>query len=139
MSLKEKLIGTWVLVDYTLDDGRGGRFYPLGKDCSGYLIYTADGHVSAQQMKQGRPAYASGDLHDGTPEEMAEAAHGYMAYAGRYEVNEETMTLKHTIEMSMNPTWLGQTQERYIKLDGDEIIITASVNSAILRWRKFGA
>ena len=48
---------------------------------------------------------------------MAAAAHGYMAYAGRYEIvslDPETgdVTVRHSMNVSMNPTWLGQSQER---------------------------
>lgn len=136
MSLKEQLIGAWELVSYTLDDENGEKFYPLGEDCKGYLIYTEDGHVSAQLMASGRPVYASGDLHDGTVEEMAAAAHGYMAYSGRYNVCEETATLVHHLDISMNPTWQGQSQERYLRPEGDTITILSSANSAVLKWRK---
>jgi hypothetical protein len=135
-SLKSRLLGTWKLISYTLKDEEGKEYYPMGEDCKGFLMYNPDGYVSAQLMTEGRPAYASRDLHNGTIEEMAAAAHGYIAYAGKFEVDETKMTLKHTMEVSMNPTWLGQTQERYLKLDGDTVTITADVNTAVLKWRK---
>ena len=138
-SLKEQLIGTWQLVKYTLQDESGKDFYPLGKDCRGFLIYTADGYVSAQLMASGRPAYKSGDLHKGTQEEMAAAAKGYIAYAGKYSVDEENRTLKHHMDVSMNPTWLEQVQERYLEIEDNTVTITASVNTAVLKWKKVTA
>ena len=86
-------------------------------------MYNPDGYMSAQLMQQGRPAYASGDLHTGTKDEMAEAAHGYLAYAGKYELDEENQTVYHTMNVSMNPTWLGDTQPRVFKLDGNTLSI----------------
>lgn len=136
----EDLVGTWEMVEYYLEKD-GVRTYPLGQDCRGFLTYTPDGYVSAQQMAMGRPAYASGDLHEGTPEEMAAAAHGYMAYAGRYEIvaldaESGDVTVRHTMNVSMNPTWLGQTQERNAHVEGDLLTIHAPVNGAHLVWRK---
>lgn len=136
----EDLIGTWEMVEYYLEKD-GKRVYPLGTGCKGYLMYTPDGYVSAQQMATGRPAYASGDLHEGTAEEMAAAAHGYMAYAGRYEIvslDPETgdVTVRHSMNVSMNPTWLGQSQERNAHVEDDILTIHAPVNGAHLVWRK---
>lgn len=145
----EDLIGTWEMVEYYLEKD-GKRVYPLGTGCKGYLMYTPDGYVSAQQMATGRPAYASGDLHEGTAEEMAAAAHGeemaaaahgYMAYAGRYEIvslDPETgdVTVRHSMNVSMNPTWLGQSQERNAHVEDGILTIHAPVNGAHLVWRK---
>lgn len=138
-SLKEQLVGTWSLLKYTLQDEDGRDYYPLGEDCRGFLIYTADGYVSAQLMASGRPAYQSGDLHEGTQEEMAAAAEGYIAYAGKYSVDEENKILKHQMDVSMNPTWLDQVQERYLEIEGNKVTITASVNTAVLVWEKVAA
>lgn len=137
LSFREKLIGTWKLEEYYIEDKnkKGERFYPMGNDATGFIMYTPDGYVSAQMMASGRPAYESGRLHTGTIEEMAKAAKGYMAYSGQYEVKENN-TLIHHMEVSMNPTWLGQKQERYVKLEGDTITITAPANNAVLVWKR---
>lgn len=134
----ESLIGTWKLVEYSIidRDKNGEKYFPLGKDATGFILYTQDGYMSAQMMASGRPVYASGRLHTGTVEEMAKAAKGYMAYSGHYEVDEKTNTLIHHMEVSMNPTWLGQAQERYVKLEGDTITITSSANQAVLVWKR---
>jgi hypothetical protein len=83
-SVREKLIGAWKLVEYIINDKRnpGQRFYPLGKDATGIIMYTPNGYMSAQLMAQGRPVYANGHIHTGSIEEMAAAAKGYMAYSG---------------------------------------------------------
>lgn len=137
-NLREKLIGAWKLAEYSIEDKNknGEKFYPLGKDAAGFILYTPDGYMSAQIMASGRPAYANGRLHTGTIEEMAKAARGYMAYSGKYEVDEKTNTVVHHMEVSMNPTWLGQEQERYIKLEGDTLTIIAPANNAMLVWKR---
>lgn len=50
----EDLVGTWEMVEYYLEKD-GERVYPLGEDCKGFLMYTPDGYVSAQQMATGVP------------------------------------------------------------------------------------
>lgn len=137
-SLRETLVGAWKLVEYSIEDKnkKGEKFYPLGKDATGIILYTPDGYMSAQLMASGRPVYANGHIHTGSIEEMSKAAKGYMAYSGKYEVNETTSTLTHHMEVSMNPTWLDQAQERYVKQEGDTIQIIAPANNAVLIWKR---
>lgn len=135
--LKDQLIGTWKLVRYQDEDKDGNIFYPLGEDAKGFIMYNPDGYMSAQLMQQGRKPYASGDLHTGTKDEMAEAAHGYVAYAGRFELDEENSTVYHTMEVSMNPTWLGDTQPREFELEGDTLsIVNGNVPNPKLVWQR---
>lgn len=122
-TLREQVIGIWSLVSYESQDKSGNKIYPLGKDATGFIIYYPEGYMSAQLMAQGRPPYQSGGLHTGTQEEMAAAAEGYLAYAGPFEVDEEKQTLTHHMSVSMNPTWLGQSQPRIANIEGDQIVI----------------
>ena len=137
-NLQKSIVGAWKLVEYSIPDKQntGEKYYPMGKDVTGFILYTPDGYMSAQMMASGRPAYASGRLHTGTIEEMAKAAKGYMAYSGQYEIDEEAGTLTHHMEVSMNPTWEGQAQKRYVTLQEDTITITAPANNAILVWKR---
>lgn len=135
-TFKDQVIGTWELVSYTIKDENGNEYYPLGEDAKGFIMYNPDGYMSAQLTATGRPPYESGDLHNGTQEEMSEAAHGYLAYSGRFEVEEATQTLKHHMEVSMNPTWLDNIQERYVVMEGNQIVIKADSTPATLTWRK---
>ncbi|KQU13080.1 hypothetical protein ASG65_12080 [Bacillus sp. Leaf13] len=122
-SMREQVIGTWSLVSYETQDADGHVIYPLGKDAKGFIMYNPDGYMSAQLMASGRPAYQSGDLHSGTLEEMATAAHGYLAYSGQFEVDEENHQLIHHMDVSLNPTWLNQAQPRIAKIEGDQVVI----------------
>ncbi|WP_339228552.1 lipocalin-like domain-containing protein [Oceanobacillus sp. FSL K6-2867] len=135
--LKEQIIGVWSLVSYQSQDSAGYIEYPLGENATGFLMYHPEGYMSAQLMRQGRPAYASGDSHKGTKEEMAEAAYGYMAYAGKYEVNEDRNTLIHHMEVSMNPTWLGQQQPRIVSIEAGILRIRNGLNpNQKLIWKR---
>lgn len=127
-SLEEQLIGTWKLLTYQDVGEDGSIFYPLGKDATGFIMYNPDGYMSAQLMQQGRPSYASGDLHKGTTEEMATAAEGYLAYSGRFELDEANATVYHMMDVSMNPTWLGDTQPREFTINNNILSITNGNN-----------
>lgn len=137
MSLKNQIIGVWSLVSYQIGDDNGNINYPLGEDATGYIIYHPEGYMSAQIMKQGIPPYASGDIHNGTTEEMARAAAGYLAYTGKFEVNEETSTVTHDMEVCMNPNWLGHKQPRVVSIEGDILNIYNGLNpNQRVVWRR---
>jgi Lipocalin-like domain len=92
----------------------------------GLIIYSADGYMSGQMMKLGRPAYASGDMEHGSTEERAAAAAGYLAYSGPFYVDDEAATLRHHMSVSLFPNWIGDTQERFVELDGDTLTISTA-------------
>ncbi|MEN3090393.1 MAG: lipocalin-like domain-containing protein [Staphylococcus pseudoxylosus] len=127
-NIQEQLIGTWKLRTYQDVAEDGTIYYPLGKDATGFIMYNPDGYMSAQLMQQGRPSYASGDLHKGTTEEMATAAEGYVAYSGKFKIDEANATLYHTMDVSMNPTWLGNTQPREYTLE-DNVLTLVNGNN----------
>lgn len=135
-SFRDQVIGTWKLLEYTRENKEGERYFPLGENATGFLLYTPDGYMSAQLMAQMRPEYTLGDLHNGTTEEMAKAAHGYHAYSGQYEVDEENQTLYHHMEVSMIPNRLGKVQDRKIAMDGNKMVITSAATSSYIVWER---
>ncbi len=135
-TFREQVIGTWKLIEYTRTNTAGERYYPLGKDATGFLMYTQDGYMSAQLMAQERPEYKLDGLHNGTLEEMAKAAYGYHAYSGQYEVDEKKQILYHHMEVSMIPNRLGKMQDRIIVIDGNKIIITSNATSSYIVWER---
>lgn len=78
-TFSQGLVGAWELVSFHVALPDGSRAHPLGPDAEGYILYTADGFMSADLMQRGRAPYASGDVQRGTPEEMTAAASGYVA------------------------------------------------------------
>lgn len=138
-TFRDQVIGTWSLIEYTRENKEGERYHPLGKDATGYLMYTADGYLAATLSRAGRESqnYSDvGDLHTGTLKEMAQAANSYHAYTGRFEVDEATQTLYHHMEMSLVPNRIGQVQDRVIQMKDNEILITSQNTSSVIRWRR---
>ncbi len=61
----------------------------------------------------------------GTPEQAAAAALGYLAYSGRYFVDESTGDIRHEAKLSLVPNYLGAFHLRHSDLDGDELRLSA--------------
>jgi hypothetical protein len=110
----------------------------------GIIMYTPDGFMSAQLCPPNRRPFVSGDWFKGTPEEYEAEASSYIAYTGPFHVDEEKKTLTHSMFISLFPNWIGQTQPRVVRIDGDFLnLSTASpiqsagkaVNS-YLQWKR---
>jgi Lipocalin-like domain len=67
----------------------------------------------------GRPPFASGGWFRGSNEEFKDEALGYIAYSGPFHTDEEKQTLTHSMFVSLFLNWLGQTQPRVVKIEGD--------------------
>ena len=124
--LRERLVGSWRLVSYEVRDADGALVgYPLGDDATGYLLYTADGFMSAQIMRLDRPRYQAGGIGDGTDAESADAARGYVAYAGPYHVERDSVVV-HEPEVSLFPNWVHVPAARKAVLVEPRLELTTS-------------
>lgn len=137
-----ELHGTWHLVDWTVTvDDTVTR--PFGGKAEGLLTYTDDGRMWATLQRKGRSLLGTGTLAAATAEQRAAAAAGYLAYAGRYSLDDGRVT--HHVEVSLFPDWVGDVQVRQIGWtdEGDLILSTLPTKTAAgrtvvnrLRWRK---
>lgn len=122
MSL-DKLIGTWKLVSATYRRPNGEFVDFVGERPLGALMYDARGNMQVQLMRRGRPAFATNDRVGGTPQEAKGALDGYLAYFGKFTVDEKNSTVTHHIEGCTFPNWVGVDQKRFFELAGDELIL----------------
>ena len=119
-TLREQLMGAWTLVSYVEKPVDGSDpAYPMGERLEGFIIYSPDGYMSVQLMRPDRSKFSSGDWSVGTESEIREAAIGYFAYAGPFDIDEEKKILTHAVVLSLDPNWLGQAQRRVVKIEGD--------------------
>ena len=121
----DRLVGVWGLVSYTDERADREDTCPFGPNPQGFLIYTADGFVSAQLMKPDRAAFHSSDWHSATSQEYEASGSGYIAYCGAYEVDEEKATVTHIPSVSLVPNLIGGRQCRSIDLAGDRLALRA--------------
>jgi len=50
-----------------------------------------------------------------------------MGYGGPFHVDEEKQTLTHTMFISLFPNWVGQTQPRVVKIEGNTLHLSTAV------------
>ena len=127
-NLQKQLIGTWRLVSFEdrkdEKDPNSEWTYPYGKNPKGYIVYDETGHVTVQIMRTPPPAkFASGDDKKPTSEEAKAAYEGYVAYFGRYTIDEASHSVIHHVEGSLGPSYIGTDQKRPFELSGDRLII----------------
>ena len=121
-SLKEQLVGAWMLVSITskLPDGT-----PVwGENPVGLLVLTSSGHYSLQIMRSDLPKYVSNNRTQGTPEEYKAIGIGSIANFGTYTVDEEKKTFTITYDGSTFPNRKGAKETRPFVIEGDQLRIT---------------
>lgn len=52
-SIRERLVGCWLLVGHSVTADGGEASYPLGTSPPGTILYTPDGYTSAQLARPG--------------------------------------------------------------------------------------
>ena len=122
--LLSDLFGTWRLLSFELRASEGASSQPFGSDPRGVLVYDSAGNFSVQLANSGRPEFASGDMQDGTADEIRAAYTGYIAYIGAYDVNETEGYLIHNVDVSLFPNWQGVLQQRFFALSADTLTLT---------------
>jgi lipocalin-like protein len=117
-------IGVWSLeaIRDRLPDGRLEDHPDFGPSPGGLIVHTGSGHVAVQFMRSGRPRWRNED--DPTEAERAEAARGYGAYAGRYEVDESAGVVHHHVETALIPNRVGITLTRSFSFEGDKMTLS---------------
>jgi hypothetical protein len=133
--LASALTGTWRLERWELvyEDGRPPEC-PLGEDAEGFLIYTADGYVSASLARARRAPLDQSDA------AKARAFEAYFGYAGRYAVRDGAVI--HHIAIAPNPALTGVETLRNVSLEGDRLTLSGpdfaatSPRSHRIVWRR---
>jgi len=115
--MKDKLIGTWRLIDVVTEDAATGeKTSAWGPDPEGFINYAPDGRMMVINIRSDR-AKPAGAVP--TPQEAADLFKSMLAYAGTYTVEGNVIT--HRIEISWNEAWTGTHQERIATLDGNRV------------------
>jgi hypothetical protein len=113
-NIRDQLVGGWRLTGYEVAVG-DKTAHPLGDDPLGTILYTPDGYMSAQLAGPG--PYEDDDQPDGY----------YIAYSGPFDVDETNEVVAHHVQVSVIPSWLGTTQHRHVRFDGqDQLALSTS-------------
>jgi hypothetical protein len=133
-----KLIGAWELVSWYEIKPDGQVDHPLGNDAQGKIIYTADGHVSAQLVRRNPKHFHNDDWRNASVEESAAAWKDYFGYFGKYSVDEQQQTVTHHIEGSWFPNLVGTRQVRHYRFENSQLILDADTAWGRVRiiWKR---
>ena len=143
LPIRDRIVGAWQLLEYSLTSDEGDVHYPLGPNAQGLIIYTLDGFMSAQLMQPDRPRYQSDFVHAGRATEFGAAAAGYLAYSGWYRVDEEHSIVYHSASLSLYPNWIGRDLTRPVRFDDDLMTLSTKpialdnvVRRPAIIWRR---
>jgi Lipocalin-like domain len=138
-TLRDKLLGCWSLLSFEQDTAAGAIQYPLGQDAEGSILYSPDGYVAVNIMRKGRCSLVDNSFYS------TEGLHflnlPYLAYSGKYELDEDHSSVTHHVEIALYPEWIGVAQFRQISWLGDHLQLAANNASgnggqARLVWQK---
>ena len=138
MTESNPFIGTWKLMSWEFTQPDGTIQYLYGKDVVGYLMYTADGYMSAQIMdpdrQQSDPSFplemATGQT---LPDSDRARAYGtYVAYCGTYTVEGDKVI--HHVKAGLIPSWTGSDQRRRFRFELGRLIIGSGKHK--LTWER---
>lgn len=110
----KSFIGTWKLVSFQSTLADGTIVNPLGEKASGFILYSEDGYMNVAIMKEGFEKTSSPQV----------SYLDYFAYAGRYEVKENTII--HHMDVAVIPQWVGHQQERVVEWLGDQLCLSTT-------------
>ncbi len=144
MVAERSLVGTWRLVSWEFRSADGDVSYPMGRDATGYLIYTPDGFMSATTVSPDRPRFASADMLKGAVQEKIAAFDTYVSYCGTYDHRGNTVV--HHVKASLFPNWAGGDQVRTVEWVGDRLrlstppmLIDGAQRTVQLLWERVPA
>jgi hypothetical protein len=136
-----QLIATWQLVSIedTAKDGTAGPSAQFGAHPSGFLMYHPDGHMCAEIVNTDRPAWK--DPANATDAEKITYYDTFIAYCGTYKLDAERSVVTHYPTVAWTPAYVGSTQVRPFKIEGNRLTITVggvspTVTKRVLVWER---
>jgi hypothetical protein len=135
---RSRLIGAWQLVSWFEQAPSGERVHPLGENAVGQIVYTADGHVSAQLVREEVPLFLHDDWRKATADESARAWMGYFGYFGTFSIDEEKQAVIHHVEGSWFPNLRNTDQVRFFRFEEGRLVLDADTQWGKVRiiWEK---
>jgi hypothetical protein len=118
---KGDLVGTWKLVSAWSTNSNGEQVPFYGRHPIGFLTYTKEGRMIAIVSDSNRPALSSEDDLSVPVAERAAAFSSFIAYAGTFRIEGDSVI--HHVEISSLQNWVGSDQVRRMKLEGNRLTL----------------
>lgn len=114
--LADRIVGTWDLVSYKVEDKETGKLIDaMGGTPRGRVIFTKDGWVAFNLEGSARKPAT-------TDAERAALMKTLVAYIGRYRIEGDQWVT--SVQTAWAPEWVGTEQRRTIHIDGDYADVT---------------
>ncbi len=131
----QKFVGTWVLVSQETQHPDGRAVPSRGDGPLGLIIYDAAGNMAVQLMRTDSRA---AEFHDMAGFDTA--MQGYLAYFGRYDVDQAAGLVRHTVIGSSYFGYRGVVLTRAYAFQDDTLVLRATAadgnSQRVLVWRK---
>jgi hypothetical protein len=124
--LQQQLIGTWSLSEVKERAKSEDKWtYPYGFYPQGYFIYGPTGLASIQFMDSSLlfDKFASGDDRKPTPAEAKTVYDKYVAFFGRYEVDEANHLILYRVHGSLGPSSINTDKSVPFEVSASNLII----------------
>ncbi|MED2754597.1 lipocalin-like domain-containing protein [Bacillus thuringiensis] len=148
MQLKEQFIGVWKLKNLYIQNDNGVKFYPLGEDVNGLIMYNVDNYMNVI-ITQGNlpleqlPVDVFNKLSD---EDKIFLNLNHIAYSGTFKVDVQKKAVIHNVQVipMKNATDIQFT--RFYHFRENELILTTlpmelnntpQSNTPILVWKRW--
>lgn len=121
LAADSSVVGTWELKTWVTTDAETGTVTNVfGEHPSGYLIYTAGGHMAVVLSADGRKNL-SGDRYTSPVDERAQAFSTSVGYSGTYTLTPDG--INHHVKTSIFQNWVGTEQFRFVEIKGNTMTI----------------
>src|SRR5262245_51908949 len=147
---RRNLTGIWELVSLQDIRPNGEVLDWMGKKPSGTLVYSPDGRMSLQIMRD--PPPVSGSMWSGngrvllpgaSANGIRDALGGYYAYFGTWEIDERAHAVTHHVRASLRSGEVGAHYVRPYELSREQLVLRYPMNAAdgeqwtrVLVWRR---
>jgi hypothetical protein len=117
-----KIVGIWKIVAWESEFQATGEREPvMGKNPTGYIIFSPEGRMMAVITGEGRKPPI-------TDQDRADLLKSMIAYTGLYRLEGDKWITK--VDVAWNPAWVGTEQVRFFLVDGDRLqVMSAWVQS----------
>lgn len=133
--MSARFVGTWLLVSQESINADGRRTPSRGEGAAGILMYDGAGNMAVQLMRTDAHAAEYTDLNS-----LETAMRGFLAYYGRYDVDETQQVIRHHVIGASYFGYRGTIQVRRYSLIGDMLTLQAASapddTTRVLIWRR---
>ena len=122
-SEKNKLVGTWRLIEYSDFDTVTNKWtHPYGDHPKGYFTYTNSGIVNLNGSAE-KPLKISPDSEYTKPLTLGAVLDNAFGYFGTYTIDSVNSTVTHHVKGGSVINYIGTDQHRQFILKGDTLLI----------------